>query len=82
MNVCLGYVMHGQVLYFHLILVGLHFAQFSLNDEELVLLNETEVHLLRGFQLCQRVEGRGKLARITDGMKQFRPQGHCPNKTE
>lgn len=66
MNVCLGYVMHGQVLYFHLISAGLHFAQFSLNEEELVLLNETEVHLSWGFQLCQSVVGRGRMAQITD----------------
>lgn len=34
---------------FYLISVGLHFAQFSLSQEELVLLKETEVRLSRGF---------------------------------
>lgn len=68
---------------FYWISVELHFAQFSLSQEELVLLKETEVHLYQGFHLCQSMDGRGRMARITDGVKQFRPRGRCSNrKTE
>lgn len=62
---------------FYLISVGLHFAHFSLSQEELVLFKETEEHLSQGFHLCQSMDGT---ARITDGVTQFRLQGHCPNK--
>lgn len=62
----------------YLISVGLHFAHFSLSQEELVLFKEAEVHLSQGFDVCQ--DGRGRTARITDGVTQFRPQGRCPNK--
>lgn len=51
---------------FDLISVGLHFAQFSLSQEELVLSKDTEVHLSRGFQLFQSADGRGRTAHITD----------------
>lgn len=60
---------------FYLISVGLHFAQFSLFQEELKLLfKESEVNLL------QSMDGRGRMSQITDGVMQFRPQGHCQNK--
>ncbi len=65
---------------FYWISVGLRFAQFSHSQEELVLLKETEAHLYQGFHLSQSTYGRGRMARITDGVKQFRPQGQCPNK--
>lgn len=82
MNVCLGYVMHGQVLLCFIFQSQLgcilHSSVFS--QEELVLLKETEVHLSQGFHLCMHLDGRGCTAQITDGVTQFRPQGRCPNK--
>lgn len=49
---------------FYLISVGLHFAQFRLSQEELILLKETEVHLSQGFHLCQSI----RTAWSTDGV--------------
>lgn len=46
---------------FYWISVGLHFAQFSLSQEELVLLKEMEVCLLQGFHLCQNIDGSGRM---------------------
>lgn len=54
---------------FLFISVGLHFAQFSLSEEELVLF----INPLLGFHLWPSVDGRGRLARVTDGEKPFRP---------
>lgn len=56
---------------FYLISVGLHFAQFSLSQEELNL-KETEVNL------SQSMGVRGRMARITDGVKQFKATGSLP----